>query len=86
MSNVRYMRHMFYNTSVDNASSFNQPLNNWNVSGVRDMRNMFAEAISFNQPLNKWSVSNVEDMRLMFENTISFNQPLHAPWYMSNVE
>ena len=38
---------MFYN-----ASSFNQPLNNWNVSNVTDMDSMFYEATSFNQPLH----------------------------------
>jgi len=35
-----------------NASSFNQPLNNWNVSKVTDMSFMFWHAESFNQPLN----------------------------------
>ena len=34
------------------ASSFNQPLNNWNVSNVEDMRAMFEDASSFNQPLH----------------------------------
>ena len=38
---------MFYN-----ASSFNQPLNNWKVSNVTDMDSMFYEATSFNQPLH----------------------------------
>ena len=42
--------------------NFNQPLNNWNVSNVTDMKEMFERAHSFNQPLNKWNVSNVEDM------------------------
>ena len=41
------------------ATSFNQPLNDWNVSKVTDMIGMFCGAISFNQPLNKWNVSNV---------------------------
>ncbi len=36
------------------ASSFNQPLNNWNVSKVMYMGSMFQNAISFNQPLNNW--------------------------------
>ena len=31
---------------------FNQPLNNWNVSNVEDMENMFQNARSFNQPLH----------------------------------
>jgi len=46
------MSYMFYG-----ASSFNQPLNkwnvsnNWDVSNVIDMYNMFENATSFNQPL-----------------------------------
>ena len=44
------------------ATSFNQRLNNWNVSSVKNMCNMFYKAISFNQPLNEWNVSNVRNM------------------------
>ena len=50
----------------ENAESFNQPLNNWNVSKVTNMREMFNGARSFNQPLNNWDVSNVTDMGGMF--------------------
>ena len=39
------------------ATSFNQPLNNWNVSNVEDTAIMFYGARSFNQPLNNWNVS-----------------------------
>ena len=63
------------------ARSFNQPLNNWNVSNVMDMRWMFEVARSFNQPLNNWNVSKVGVMDSMFGRATSFNQPLHAPWY-----
>ena len=63
------------------AYSFNQPLNNWNVSNVKNMGWMFWRAYSFNQPLNKWNVSNVTNMNDMFYHARSFNQPLHAPWY-----
>ena len=52
---------MFYN-----ASSFNQPLNPWNVSQVNDMSNMFYNATSFNQPLNLWNISRVNNMSYMF--------------------
>ena len=41
------------------AESFNQPLDNWNVSNVENMSLMFRDATSFNQPLNNWNVSNV---------------------------
>ena len=57
----------------DKAPSFNQPLNNWNVSNVEDMEGMFAGAQSFNQPLNNWNVSNVWYMEGMFYNATSFN-------------
>ena len=32
------------------ATSFNQPLNDWDTHNVKDMRAMFAWATSFNQP------------------------------------
>ena len=38
------------------AKLFNQPLNNWNVSNVTDMKGMFWDATSFNQQLNNWDV------------------------------
>jgi len=58
-------------------SSFNQPLNNWDVSQVTDMKYMFAENKQFNQPLNNWDVSNVRYMTDMFKGATSFNQPLN---------
>ena len=42
------------------ANSFNQPLANWNVSGVTNMDNMFESAESFDQDISDWDVSNVE--------------------------
>ena len=66
------------------ALSFNQPLNNWNVSNVTNMRGMFFEVESFNQPLNNWDVSNVTNMERMFCYARSFNQPINN-WDVSNV-
>ena len=60
----------------EDATSFNQPLNKWNVSKVTDMNWMFYGANSFNQPLNDWNVSNVTSMNEMFCCAYSFNQPL----------
>ena len=68
------------------ATSFNQPLNNWNVSNVTCINSMFLRAESFNQPLNNWNVSNVTYMNNMFAGANSFNQPLHAPWYHEGSE
>ena len=39
-------------------SSFNQPLDNWDVGNVTNMSFMFRNS-DFNQPLNNWDVSNV---------------------------
>ena len=56
------------------ARSFNQPLNDWNVSKVTSIIYMFMYARSFNQPLDNWNVSNVEYMVGMFAFANSFNQ------------
>ena len=80
LKNVRNMSGMFAL-----AESFNQTLNNWNVSQVTDMSFMFKGAKSFNQPLNHWNVSKVEYMTGMFEAASSFNQILDN-WDVSNVK
>jgi surface protein len=49
------MKVMFYGTKV-----FNQPLNNWDVSNVTNMKGMFREARAFkDQNLSSWDVGNV---------------------------
>jgi surface protein len=74
------MESMFFH-----AENFNQPLNNWNVSKVEDMRFMFSGDTIFNQPLNKWDVYKVEDMAYMFSSANNFNQPLDD-WNVKNVK
>ena len=67
----------------NNATDFNQPLNDWDVSNVTDMNHLFSSATDFNQPLNDWDVSNVTDMNNMFYRARAFNQPLND-WDVSN--
>jgi surface protein len=59
------------------ATSFNQPLNDWDVSSVTNLGNLFMDATSFNQPLSDWDVSSVTNMFSMFHGATSFNQPLN---------
>ena len=63
---------------------FNENINNWDVSNVTNMCEMFYETNNFNQSLNKWNVSNVTNMVFMFFKATKFNQPLNN-WNVSNV-
>ena len=63
-----------------NAESFNQPLNNWVVSNVKNMNHMFNCAIKFNQSLENWDVSNVTNMKEMFKGTPITKLP---KWYIN---
>ena len=57
-------------------------IEDWDVSNVKNMKEMFMDASSFNQPLNNWNVSNVRDMEGIFSSATSFNL-LHAEaWYL----
>ena len=67
----------------ENAESFNQSINHWNMSNVTNMESMFSGAKAFNQPLDKWNVSKVINMSSMFSEATSFDQPLDK-WNVSN--
>ncbi len=79
LSNVESLAFMFFE-----ASSINQPIDNWDVSKVTDMSFMFTKASSFNQDINIWDVSNVTNMRNMFDKASSFNKPI-GDWDVSRV-
>jgi surface protein len=66
------------------ASSFNQPLNNWDVSGITNFLTFFDGATSFNQDLSGWDVSSAVNMSQMFSGASSFNQDIGS-WDVSNV-
>lgn len=62
--------------------SFNEPIQNWDVSNVVSMKNIFSNT-AFNQDLSNWDVSSVTDMSFMFQYS-DFNQPIED-WDVSNV-
>ncbi len=78
LSGVTNMGSMF-----NGATSFNNPINHWDVSNVTQMYLLLANT-AFNQPLNNWDVSNVTDMSQMFNGATSFNQPLNN-WNTASV-
>ncbi|WP_297285525.1 BspA family leucine-rich repeat surface protein [uncultured Brachyspira sp.] len=57
----------------------------WDTSNVKDMHNMFSDAVYFNHNIEKWNVSKVENMGAMFLRCLDFNQPLND-WNVSNVK
>ncbi len=79
LSNVKSMQSMFMN-----ATSFNQPIGNWDISSVTSLYSTFYGATAFNQPIGNWNTSNVEIMRGMFLGASSFNQDIGG-WDTSKV-
>ena len=59
-------------------------INDWDVSLINDMSNLFYERINFNEPIENWDVGNVIDMSFMFYSCRNFNQPLNN-WNVGNV-
>lgn len=68
----------------NNATSFNQPLESWDVRQVTTMRDMFAGASAFNQDLNNRETESLEDLRATFYNANKFNGNLSG-WDTSKV-
>ena len=68
VGNVTNMGEMF-----EGASSFDQDLNDWNVSTVSSMLEMFADATSFNGNISHWDISSVTNMQAMFRGAENFN-------------
>ncbi len=59
-------------------------LNNWDVSNVTNMQNMFQMASNFNQDISTWNTSSVTNMSSMFSMTNNFNQDI-SNWNTSSV-
>jgi hypothetical protein len=65
--------------------TFNENINQWDVSNVECMRNAFYKFSVFNQPLDKWDVSKVYSMQSIFYGCIQWRQSLDT-WDTKNVE
>jgi hypothetical protein len=51
--------------------------NDWDVSSITDMSELFKWNQTFNEPINKWVTKNVTDMSGMFDGASKFNQPIN---------
>ncbi|MCE3048226.1 DUF285 domain-containing protein [Helicobacter sp. faydin-H23] len=60
------------------ATTFNQPLDSWNVEKVENMNGMFFGASAFNQPLQNWRPTHLKENRYMFFEASSFSQSLNT--------
>jgi surface protein len=81
---VTEMVSLFANFDNYQAANFNESLNDWDVSKVTTMYQMFQDAVAYNQPMNDWDVSKVTTMATMFRGAAAFNQPLNN-WNVSKV-
>ena len=73
-----------------NSESFNQPIGNWNVSGVTNMEALFRQAYVgplTQESFNTWDVSSVTTMRQMFLRGLDFLalNPNITDWNTQNV-
>ena len=57
------------------ATSFNQDISNWDVSGVTDVQGMFKDATSFNQNLSAWQINPVYYCQSFCNGAISWTLP-----------
>src|SRR5690606_33686562 len=67
------------------ASSFNQPLSNWDVSNVTNMQGIFSGAREFDRSLGDWDVSNVTNMYNALGSTWSGTKSLSTSNYDSTL-
>ena len=59
-------------------------LEDWDVSNVENMEDMFKGCKNFNSDLSNWDVSNVKNMNFMFSGCKNFNCDL-SKWDVSSV-
>ena len=69
----------------DNTSPCYEAINDWDVSGITDMSNLFYDRNTFNEDISGWSTGNVRDMEGMFMQATNFNQDI-GNWSTGNVE
>ncbi|WP_257657927.1 BspA family leucine-rich repeat surface protein [Parapedobacter lycopersici] len=81
LTGVTDLSFTFSKSGIESISN----INDWDVSTVTNLSNLFEDVTGFNQSLDNWDVSNVTNMGFMFDGATSFNQPLDS-WDVSKLE
>ena len=76
------LRHDLNPSTGDDGKLYN--IEDWDVSHITDMNEMFYEAETFNEDISLWDTSNVTSMKRMFQGANSFNQDIGG-WDTSKV-
>lgn len=81
MIDVKSMQSMFYICNTLNGPA---NINDWDVSSVENMTDLFLGCYAFNQDVSAWDVSNVKRMNSIFLGCHEFNQNISS-WDVSGV-
>ena len=91
----KYIQSTFYNKKDLQTALYDYIQNNnkdtylliedWNVSNVVDMSELFRNMSKFNEPIGNWNVSKVTNMSYMFCEANEFNQPI-GNWNVSKCD
>ncbi|GAA4276691.1 hypothetical protein GCM10022259_14150 [Aquimarina mytili] len=60
-------------TSLFSRSNFNENIDSWNVTNVKNFSSMFFRNVRFNQNLNSWNTAMGERFGSMFDGATAFN-------------
>ena len=82
--NIRDLVEKYINTKHLLPRDLPRNINDWDITRVTDMSELFMNYSNFNEPLNKWTITRVDSMTQMFYGCTNFNQPLN--WNVSNVD
>jgi surface protein len=75
---------MFFGINMKFNNGGSPLINNWNISKIINLSQMFRGCFRFNQPIGNWNTSNVTNMGEMFSGCTLFNQDL-GDWDVSKV-
>ena len=71
-------------SALEDLTTFNQDISNWDTSNVTSMHAMFYNAKTFDQDLSYWNTSKVTDIGNLFRGAHKFDHPLNN-WDTSKV-